>query len=137
MEFLVKKVDGVLVGADQDSKDKISSLGLDTIGKCHVSKKRNYKNLQRFHVFIEEAFSMQTHYNDIEWFRHWLIMKAGYCDTHVAPNGVVMFKPKSISYENMEEEEFKIVFKKCVNTFIDWAKIKMTDNDFWRIVDFE
>lgn len=137
MEFLAQKVDGVLIGADEFSRAKIANLGLDTVIKCKVSKKRNYKNLQRFMVFIDEAYHMQNHWSDKEHFRKWLTMKAGYYDAVVAPNGSTMFLPHSISFDKMEEEEFKLAFKKIVNTFLDEFKIKMTDNDFWRIVDFE
>lgn len=137
MEFLAQKVDGILIGADEDSAEIITNLGLDTVVKCKVSTRRNYKNLQRFMVFIDTGFHLQSSFVNKEFFRKWLTMKSGYCDVVVAPNGTTMFLPKSIAFDAMDEEEFKLVFKKCVTTFLAEFNIKMTDDQFWEILDFE
>lgn len=137
MEFYASKVDGVLIAVDDDSAEKMSSLGLDTIVKCTCNKNRNYENHKRFFKFLEIAFGMQKHFTNREHFRKWLIMKAGYYDAIVSPKGHTIFAAKSIAYESIEEEEFKILFKKCVATMVNEFSLSLTFDEFWQLCDFE
>lgn len=49
---------------------------------------------------------------DIEMFRKWLTVEAGYFDLYETPNGIRK-EPKSISFANMEQEEFNAFYKNC------------------------
>lgn len=49
---------------------------------------------------------------DIEMFRKWLTVEAGYFDLYDTPNGVRK-EPKSISFVNMEQDEFNAFYKNC------------------------
>lgn len=51
---------------------------------------------------------------DINSFRRWLTIEAGYFDIRVTPAGIVK-EPKSISFANMEQEEFNAFYKSCFN----------------------
>ena len=137
MEFYCQKVDGCLIGADDESAEKLASLGLDTVGKFTCNKNRNGPNHRRFFKFIEVAFDMQNHFDDSEHFRKWLIMKAGYYQTIVAPNFNTIFLPQSIAFEKIEEEDFKILFKKCIGTMIKEFSLTLTYDQFWQLCDFE
>lgn len=137
MDFYCTKIDGVLVAVDNDSAEKLSSLGLDTIVKCSCKKNRNYENHKRFFKFIQIAFEMQSHFDNVEHFRKWLIMKSGYYETIVAPNGNTIFLPQSVAFEKIEEEEFKILFKKCVATMVKEFSLTLTYDNFWELCEFE
>jgi len=138
MEFYATKVDGVLIGATEDDQEKMSGLGLDTLVKCTTAKHRNYSNLKRFMVFVQTAFDMQTHFKDKEIFRKWLQMGAGYFTSTVTPKGVTIFMADSISFEKMEEEEFKSLFKKALNYYMDQLSEarSITDEEFLKLLDF-
>jgi len=139
MEFYCQKIDGVLIGADEESKEKLKTLGGGTVVKCQTSEKRNYKNLQRFFRFRDVAFDMQEKYKDREIFRKVLLIGAGYFDLVESPRGRVFQIAHSIAFESMEEEEFKILFKKCIDYFLQWmCEIKsMTNEQFMAILDFD
>ena len=137
MEFFCTKVDGVLIGADAESAEKLANLGLDTVVKCSCKRNRNYENHKRYFKFIEIAFEMQNHFEDIEHFRKWLVMKAGYYETIVAPNGNIIFLPQSIAFEKIEEEDFKILFKKCIGTMIKEFSLTLTYDQFWELCEFD
>jgi hypothetical protein len=51
---------------------------------------------------------------DINSFRRWLTIEAGYFDIRVTPAGIVK-EPKSISFANMEQEEFNAFYASCFN----------------------
>ena len=137
MEFYCQKVNGVLIGADEPSKEALASIGTDTLVTCKTSKKRNLLNHRRFFAFIETAFHKQDHFTDQEEFRKWLTMKSGYYTTIVAPNGNTIFLPQSIAFASeLDEEGFRQLFDKCVSTFIAEFNVNMTSNDFWEIASF-
>lgn len=145
MEFYCTKVDGVLVGADSDSEEKLANIGTDTLVTCKTSKKRNGKNHSRFFVFRDAAFDMQSRnpdknafrFTDKEAFRKWLTMKAGYYDHFIAPNGTHVYTPKSLAFAgDLDEEDFKVFFSKCITTFTNEFNLE-TDDQFWEIVGFD
>ena len=139
MEFHCTKVDGILLGADEESAEKLADLGLDTLVKCSCNKNRNYENHKRFFAFVKTAFDMQTHFESFDIFRKWLIMGAGYYDTAVTPKGVTIFLPKSIAFEKLDEEEFKQLFKKAIDYYLSQLTSARTvsNEEFMRILDFE
>lgn len=49
---------------------------------------------------------------DVEQFRKWLIVKAGYFETKIDPSGIRKV-PKSISFASMSQEEFNAFYKNC------------------------
>ena len=141
MEFYVSKVDGCLIAVDDESAEKLASLGLDQLVECKVNANRNYKNLQRFNVFIDKAFAMQEIYKDRNLFRKMMQMGGGHFDLVQSPRGQWLKIPKSISFAEMEEEEFKIIFKKCIDYFLEWRNenkklCPMTNEEFIQILDF-
>jgi len=82
------------------------------------SKSRNPGNHRRFFAFIRAVFDMQEHFEDPEMLRKWLLMKAGFVDTAVAPNGTVMFLPRSMAWDKMEEPEFQEAFDKMLTVAV-------------------
>ena len=108
----------------------------DDVLKCDVKTSRSYPQLKRFMKFIQICFDMQDHFDKQEAFRYWLTMKAGYFDTVVAPNGNVMFKPKSIAFDNMDEEVFIKVFSECIDVFLSEFGNGLTEDALLEIVGF-
>ena len=51
---------------------------------------------------------------DIDSFRRWLTIEAGYFNICVTPAGVVK-EPKSISFARMDQDEFNAFYKACFN----------------------
>lgn len=49
---------------------------------------------------------------DIEMFRRWLTVEAGYFDIYETPSGIRK-EPKSISFANMGQDEFNAFYKNC------------------------
>ena len=136
MEIIAKKLPNhQFAPIDHEEAEKVPIGGLV---KIEYIKTRHYENLQRFFTFIKMAFDMQDHFDDKEVFRKWLIMKAGFFTTAVAPNGTVMFFPDSISFDKMEDElEFRSVFTKCLTAYINEFHKQMTDVQAWAILGYD
>ena len=142
MEFYASKCDGVLIGVSEDDQQKIAGLGRDTVVKCETNKNRNYKNLQRFMVFIGIAFDMQEKETNIDSLRTIIEIRAGHYIVVGRTDSTFYLAPKSISFEKMtDEEEFKAVFKKCIDAYLNWRnethEHSLSNEEFMTLLDFD
>ncbi len=62
----------------------------------------------------KRAEKIPTLEKDINAFRDWLTKEAGYSELFITPSGVIK-RAKSISFANMEQEEFNAFYKACFN----------------------
>lgn len=140
MKFYASKVDGVLIGVTEDDQAKMASLGLDTLVECSANKNRNVRNHRRFFVFIDLAFDMQEIIDDKEELRKLITIRAGHYTIVAKDKGMTYLSANSIAFDKLEEEEFKVLFKKCVDAYLKWRDDKglpvLSDSEFMRILDF-
>ena len=139
MKLYASKCDGASLGVNDDDIEKLAGAGTDTVFKCEATKNRNYANLKRYFAFIRVAFDMQNRYDDIDIFRTVMQMGAGYFTTAISPKGVTLFIPDSISFNNIEEEDFKVLFKKVLNYYLAALSNDrvVTNDEFLALLDFD
>ena len=101
-----------------------------------IKRARNYENHKRFFAFLNTTFDMQEHFEELEAYRYWLVMKCGYFDTIIAPNGTTMFKAKSIAFESMEEDEFQKLFSRAIDVFIRELGNGLNDDELMQAIQF-
>ena len=134
--FLYKGFDGNFIPADDEDREKAKKIKNGTIVKAKVTVPRNYKYHQKFFVFIKATFDMQEHFEDMEVYRKWITMKAGWFDTIHSPNGNTVFAAKSISFDSMEEDEFEKLFSACIDVFLKELGNGITEDELRRVVEF-
>jgi hypothetical protein len=62
----------------------------------------------RRHMKIEQTlFEAQERFDSFEQFRNWLKTGAGHCDWIPGPRGAVMPVPRSIAYDQLEDDEMR------------------------------
>ena len=96
--FFQKSRNGGFYPHDVDTQKYFKNRIPGTIIVADVKIARNYENHKRFFSFLNTTFDMQEHFTELEAYRYWLVMKCGYFDTIVAPNGNTLFKARSISF---------------------------------------
>ncbi len=136
-EIFVKRFWSKLVPVDEISEERIRSLPVGKVIKIIVSLPRNYENHKRFFSFLKTTFEIQDHFTDPEIYRKWIEMKAGHFVTAVAPNGTMIFLPKSISFSAMSEDEFQKMFKKCIDVFLEVWGDRITEEELLRVIDYD
>ena len=125
-----------LVPADDTSRAALNKIKIGEKVKIKFTRHRNYENHKRFFAFLKTTFDMQEHFTEMEHYRRWLIMKAGYYYTIVAPNGNTIFMPQSISFDAMEEPEFQELFSACIDVFLRELGKGITEDELRRVIDF-
>lgn len=134
-DFLLEKgLDGTFVLADDQAVKVYESMRLGELCKGQYKKTRNYENHKRYFSFINEAFDRQDHFENKKHFRQWLQLKAGHYDAVVSPKGKLMYLPRSISFEELDEIGFKGVFSDCITASLSIANFR--DSDVSRMLDY-
>ena len=126
-----------LIPKDEDTRKYILNRKVGQVISADIKMSRNYDNHKRFFSFINTTFHMQEHFTEQEAYRYWLTMKCGYFDTIVAPNGTTMFKARSISFDAMEEDEFRKLFSTAIDVFLRELGKGLTDQEVMQAIEYD
>lgn len=98
---------------------------------------RNAKNHRRFFAFVNLTFEWQDQYEDPEIWRKVLEIAAGHFDTVVDKNGQTHFWPKSIAWEDLDDEdEFRALFGRVVNAYLSRYGTRLNEAQLNMVVNF-
>ena len=91
-----------------------------------VKKVRNYRNHRRFFALLKLGFESQDKFNSFGWWREWVLIKSGNFESCETPTGI-MYRAKSISFANLDEIEFRELYKTVSQVIIEVCKITEKD----------
>lgn len=101
-----------------------------------VKKGRNVGNHRRFFAFIALTFDLQDEFDNREIWRKYIQMKAGFFTEVVTGNGKILYWPQSISWDSLDEIEFKDLFNRVVNAFMRYYGQDLNDIQINTILEF-
>lgn len=128
--------DHKLVAADEDTEKYLNNRKPGDVLSLEIKIARNYENHKRFFSFIKQTFDMQDHFTEIEAYRKWITLQAGYFDTIIEPNGRARLIPQSIAFEKMEEDEFQELFSAAIDVFLRELGAGLTENDVLQAISY-
>jgi hypothetical protein len=99
-----------LVPADEAAKQAVKRWKIGETLKCSVRKPRCYTNHKRYFALLNLTFENQDKYTSFEHFRKAVQIAAGHVDELITLDGEILFMPKSIAYDTLDEMEFSKVF---------------------------
>lgn len=134
--FFRKLPNGSWTPHDDDTKKYCDRRNVGQVLVAEVKMARSYPNLKRFFDFRNVTFAMQDFYDNDEIYRKWLLMECGYFDTIVSPDGTVRFSVKSMSFETMPEDEFKVFFSAAIDVFLKHFGNGMTESDILQAISY-
>lgn len=119
MEIYLKKHRGSLVPSLPEDEDKLTKWKFGEVLKVTITKPRNSQFHRKFFALINVAFYNQEKYTNIEDFLTEIKLKIGHYQEHITTKGVVVYMPKSISFANVDEMTFQIIYDKTVRVIIN------------------
>lgn len=134
--WIVRTPSGHIVPADEESRETLKTVPEGVVIKCEFFLNRDYQKHKKFFAFLKATFDMQEHFTEMDNYRTWLTMKAGWYDTIVAPNGRVIFQPKSIAFDKMEQDDFNKLYSTCIDVFLRELGKGITQDQLLRVVEF-
>lgn len=79
---------------------------------------RSAGNHRRFFSFVQMTFDWQEQYGDVEIWRKVLEMAAGHFETVIDSKGKTYLWPKSIAWDELDEDAFRDLFGRVVNVYL-------------------
>jgi hypothetical protein len=142
---LMKTPNGALVPADPQATEYIAKLKLGAPVKAEVKRVRNYQFHKKLFALYDFAFDNwtpteatykgQVVEKNREQFRGDLTVLAGHYITTVTLKGEVRLIPKSISFANMEQDEFDDLYNATVNVVLKRILTNYTRDDLDAVID--
>lgn len=128
MKFhLAKKGIYFIPATDEDQKRSLK-IGQGELVEVEFKKNRNYEFHKKFFALINIGFKNQDTFDFIDLYRKYVLIAIGHCDMIVMDDGRVNYSPKSISYDEVpDNNEFEVIYNNAV-TFIA-NKLSITNEE--------
>lgn len=134
----------VLAPAHQSDLDELAKLPTAQPVRVKVTRIRNVDFHRKFFALLNLAFDYWEPPEDtyergpveknFERFRADVIILAGFYDTYWRLNGEARIEPKSISFANMDQDEFEELYAKTVDVIIKYVLTNYTGAELERVL---
>jgi len=128
MNVNLTKVPSGFIPTDPNTQELWEKLKMGQVIHGDFKKVRNYRFLKKYFALLNIAFDnwepgeINSKYGvpekNFERFRADVTILAGYFDTTVRLDGSVRVEPKSISFAQMDEEEFEKLYNKTIDVLL-------------------
>lgn len=124
---LIKQLNNTFKIAYNSDYDIAKKITLNEPIEFEFKKVRNYKFHKKFFALINLVYENQEQYNNIEHLRKDLTISAGYYDLRYNIEGVEIQDAKSISFAQMDENEFSELYNSIIEVVVKWLGIDKQD----------
>lgn len=122
--YVVKTINNLLKPAFDEDKEKFSQFPKDGYFEIKYTKKRNVRFHRKFFALLKIAYENQSDYRLMEDMRRDLIITSGHYEEVVnAITGEVYKIAKSISFSNLDDTEFTLIYEDVKDVIIRWIGI--------------
>jgi len=132
----IQKFNNVWVPADEKAEEVLFKMKHGQVICLDYSFPRNYENHKRFFAFLKVTFDIQNHFDNMNHYRKWIIMKSGNYTIITAPNGYQIFDADSIAFDKMDEDKFREVFSDCIDAFLSVWGDRITKDELLKIISY-
>ena len=122
--------------ADEKAQEVTHKAKYGKVMCVNYSFPRDYENHKRFYAFLKVTFNIQDHFEIMEHYRKWVIMKSGNFKIITAPNGYQIFDADSIAFDKMDEDKFRQVFSDCIDAFLSGWGDRISREELMEVIDF-
>ena len=119
MYITVKKINNTLVPVYDSDLETMGKLKEGEVYSGNFKFARNYQFHKKFMALCKLGYENSKSVNmPHKSYYKYAVMKAGYFETYQTPKGIMVL-PKSIAFENMEEDEFREVYDRVLQFIAD------------------
>lgn len=128
MDIHLTRTSHGLSPSTDEAAEKLCMIKIGTPVNAKISRPRNGKFHRKFFSMLDVAFQnhewpeVETKWGKAtvssELFRKYVIVKAGHYTASLTPKGEVRAEPKSISWANMDDEEFSRLYNDVLNVIL-------------------
>jgi hypothetical protein len=114
--FRITRLAGIkaLAPADPQAEEWLAKKKPDSHLMVDATQPRNLRYHRKFFAFLNVIFANQDRFVDFDLFREDLMIEMGYVERWVSRTGAIRERAKSISFSQMDQDEFDRVYKSFV-----------------------
>lgn len=128
--WLVKQADGSIRPMSEEDGDRLRRIKIGEPFKAAVTKPRNARHHRLGFHMLYWVWQNQDRYDTFEDFLVEIKLRTGHYQEHITSKGVVMYVPKSLKFEEMDEIEFGEWRNKAVNAILKYFMPGVDHPDF-------
>jgi len=142
--MMFKKVGNALIPFDEETVEWFEKLQQGCAVHGKLTQPRNLLFLRKFFKMLRIAYDnndwpeVQTPYGEAKCsfkiFRKFCIVKAGFFEIEVTPEGNLKYEPKSIAFANMDEDEFQETYSAVLDVVLQRFLTNWQSDDMDRAV---
>jgi len=134
--FLIKTNTGFIPSSDMD-KEITDKIGMGEEIEVLLRKARNPKFHRKFFAMLNVVLQNQEKYTILEDLLTEVKIRIGHYKEYITTDGQVVYMPKSISFENMDDIQFEKFYNKTIDSILDGKIIKLDKDELLlAIMDF-
>lgn len=145
-DFFVQKVKTAhgyaLSPAHESDLEAIKKLPNGQPVRVKVTRIRNVDHHRKWWALVNHAFDCWepdegnlVGEKNLDRFRKDLIILAGFYEQHVRLDGSTRIEPKSISFANMDQDEFELLYDKTIDVIIKHVLRNYTGDELRAVID--
>ena len=115
--YVIKRDFGFFPSSDSDF-EVCKKFVEGEVYRCEIKKPRNIKFHRKFFALLQYVFENQDKYDNIEDLRVEIELKAGNYIEHITTKGKMVYIPKSLKFERMDNVEFENLYNKAIDVIL-------------------
>lgn len=112
---VIKTADGKLLPANKEAIKKLNKVKVGDSVLIDYKAKRNPLFHRKGFALLNLIFQNQDRYTNLEDLRVEFRLKAGFYSEHITTKGKLIYIPKSMSFAEMDENEFEELYSKFID----------------------
>lgn len=137
-DVICRVVPGGLMASSDAEASKLEPLVGKSV-KVRITQPRNLEFHRKFFAMLNAGWSLSEHAHqmNLEQFRAWIIVRAGYCDfVKGGDDRPIVAIPKSISFGSMDNTEFERLYNDVLHTIVHDLFEEKDRDDYRRMIEF-
>ena len=122
MKVYLRWINNKLVPSDIDQHKKLSKYKDGIEVECDIKRPRNLKFHKKYFALLNTVYEQQDTFENREHFRLEVQITAGHFEEYITQEGKLVYRPLSISFAQMGEDEFSELYNTvldiCINNYL-------------------
>ena len=142
----IKLPNSTLAPDEPEAVEFLAKLKVGQSVKVSVTRARNYLFHKKYFALLNYAYDIWepkgsfnkwgiTPEKNFDVFRHDITILAGYSDVYYRVNGDVRVEAKSISFANMDEDDFSKLYEATIDVILKHVCTNYTGEELQNVVD--
>lgn len=117
--YFRKALGGFLEPWDEEALEAMKKVKAGTVLRVEVKRPRNPLHHRKFMALVQLIQESSDRYNSVEDVLVAIKLRTGWYREHVTANGELVYVPKSIAFDAMDQTKFEQFYSQAIDAALD------------------